>query len=855
CVSDIDGHSYHPTPTQRQVRPPTQPDFDASALRSRGNCVVNSALPCINTRVFRLFVFAIALAAVGVGQAQPEDTPRIRGAQAGFGGQFRNRHWTPLKVDVENPGAARSGLLVAETEGALSKQRVQFTRPVFLPAQSVRQFEFPILPDLRPSPPGKARFDRVVSVRLTDGGAQAWNQYEAIGSQVAEDAFFLLIADTSFTGYRGLREMTIGAEKRVFARAQVAPKNLPRRPLELRGFDAVVLAGLAETELSPLQARTLRDYVEVGGHLILLPTAAPGISPALAELLPGTFVSTQRVETLPMVAGEFVFTNGVNIARLVPEQGEVSVGTRERPWALTRSAGAGRVTMLAFDAGSEEFNVWPGAKDYWRELLGDAPQFFHHADRLLARAPQTERVLASLSGIKVLSRRGALLYLAGACGALLLVLGAFRFSARPERGWAVAGGLALVTGIGAVTMAARWKSLPEPFLNEVYVTTAQSGEDTARVQAALGLFSPKEGTFHLQTVTDSVSLIPGRSALTPPELVRLDYEARLSVSNLAVRADDLRTLIGRAPQAALRAPLLRTRIGADGLSLVLSNRSDTVLAGPFLKFDRFMVPLPDVAPGAQIERAGLRVNARSDSVELLRSARQQERERLREAFFPAPVYSADLLMSYDERRFQKLLRGREPLPVLFSWSDAPAFPLAGIEPPVARRAVGLLAVEGSVEYAGPTLLLPPGVMPLQLRNLGAHSFERSEGRFAGGRPGQVVVEFSLPPGCPALTAQELTVHFEFRGAAFQPEIYVAAGDFDLQGDLVQLLPRMERISATPPARVPDAGRFLRTGRRSVIVAVNVTHTAEGKRLGTTVNQNLHTWQIRDLDLELKGTTP
>jgi len=173
---------------------------------------------------------------------------------------------------------------------------------------------------------------------------------------------------------------------------------------------------------------------------------------------------------------------------------------------------------------------------------------------------------------------------------------------------------------------------------------------------------------------------------------------------------------------------------------------------------------------------------------------------------------------------------------------------------VARRAVGLLAVEGSIEFTGPTLLLPPGVMPLQLRNLGAHAFERSEGCFASGRPGQVALEFSLPPGCPSLTAQELTVHFEFRGAAFQPAVYVAQGDFNMQGELQQFLPRMEKISATPPARVPEPSRFLKAGARSVIVLVDITYSAEGKQLGTSMNPNLHTWQLRDLDLELKGTT-
>ena len=94
-------------------------------------------------------MLVLALAAAWEARAQ-EELPRIRGALPGFGGQFRNRHWAPLRVEVENPGPARTGLLVGETVGTFSGQRLQFTRPVFLPANSARQFEIPILPDLPP---------------------------------------------------------------------------------------------------------------------------------------------------------------------------------------------------------------------------------------------------------------------------------------------------------------------------------------------------------------------------------------------------------------------------------------------------------------------------------------------------------------------------------------------------------------------------------------------------------------------------------------------------------------------------------------------------------------------------------
>ena len=823
--------------------------------RTARRVVSQSIVSPDHNRLLRVLLLVAPVVFACVADAQP-DTPRVRSALVGLNGQFRNRHWTPLVVDVENPGPARTALLTAETTGANSGQRVQFTRTAFLPAQSLRRFEFPFLPDVRPSPTaGRIQLTRVVNVKVSDGGLHAWSQNDGIGNPVPEEAFFMMVVDSNFDGYRGLRELFIGAERRPFARALVPPRNFPRRPLDLRGFDALVLGGLAETELTPLQQRALLDFVELGGHLIVLPCAMPGISPVLAEVLPGTFVSTQKVETLPPVAGAFVFTNGLTIARLVPGECEVLAGTRERPWILSRHEGAGRVTMMGFEAGREEFSVWPGSVEFWREFLGAAPQFLHHADRVLAKSKDVERVLASLAGFKVLPRQGVLVYLATVVGGLLLVLVLCRVTSKPEWGWALAAVLALAGGIGAIAASARWKSSPQPFLNEVFVTTATSGADTGRVQAALGLFSPSERTYTIHTPSDRASVSPGRSATTPPEVFPLHYEERSSVSNLAVRADDLRAIAGRAPMAAVRAPAVRARVSADGVTLVVSNRSDTLLPGAFVKFNRFIAPLGDVASHTQLERAGLIESARSVSAGLLRSARDEQRERLREVFFPAPEYAAEILIKADERRFQRLLRGREPKPVLFSWSDEPAFPIASVEPPVARRAVGLLAVEGTVEYSGPVLHLPSGTMPLQLRNTRAQAFERAEGCFAGGRVAHIAVEFSLPAGCPSLNAQEMTVHFGYRGAAFEPDVFIAPADFKLPEDVEHSVSRMEKVAGSPPLRVPNPSRFLHAGQRSVIVVVRIGLSAEGRRLDLQINPNIHTWQLRDLDLDLKGTTP
>ena len=62
----------------------------------------------------------------------------------------------------------------------------------------------------------------------------------------------------------------------------------------------------------------------------------------------------------------------------------------------------------------------------------------------------------------------------------------------------------------------------------------------------------------------------------------------------------------------------------------------------------------------------------------------------------------------------------------------------------------------------------------------------------------------------------------------------------------------------PPSASPDAWTgSLSASRgassRKLLVAVRVAHTEEGRRLTANSTANFHLWQVRDLDLELKGT--
>ena len=151
-------------------------------------------------------------------------------------------------------GPARTALLTAEMDAHIAKQRLVFSRPVILPARSVRRFEFPIRPDAKPKPETeKVQFTKVVQVRLTDGAFGVLSQADAVASPIAEEAFCVLVLDTSMLGYMSLREGTVGPEKRPLVRLATPAKNFPRRAIDLSGFDAIVLGNVGENDFSPMQ--------------------------------------------------------------------------------------------------------------------------------------------------------------------------------------------------------------------------------------------------------------------------------------------------------------------------------------------------------------------------------------------------------------------------------------------------------------------------------------------------------------------------------------------------------------------------------------------------------------------------
>ena len=788
----------------------------------------------------------------------PESSlPKVRHATLGFMARSHNRSWGPLHVDIENPGPEREGYLVAEGLGEYCQQVTSFRRPVWIPAHAFRSVTYPAWSDHHPLEPGDPA-DELLRVKLTDGGVQVWSQLAAIGLPQPEESLLVMVSDARFPSYTFLDRKVATVRGRPLARSPELPTGLPRHPEEYAGIEVLVLGDPGEDALTPLQVEALRDWVRLGGCLIYTggPTADTEAMDEFRAMLPVDFLSRQGVSTLEDLrrwGPPPEFDENLAFYRMTLRDGRVILGTAQRPLAAARAEGAGQVVALALDTGNARFQTWDGAANFYRDLLNGAPHFFPQADRVMERSPSIAGLLSRLAGVRVLSRGVVSLYLALVVGGMMAVLVGFRFTRSPEWAWPVALALALAGGTAAIFGAARYKRQPQPYLNEIDLVATRTGQDVARVYATLGLFSPREQSYQLDLPDERVTVRPGRSETMPPQRFVMDWRNRLSVRDLHVRTEDMRTMFGQTARGPLPHPQAEFQVGPDGLKVRITNPGGQRLEDAFVKFNRLVLPVGDLPPGTVLERtAALGGEAGAETVyssRLVRSPGDELRAAVRALFFPDPVYTLGQGFSFADWIIRTRLQPRGESPALYGWSETPLFPVETVAPAAARRSVGLWAIESEVNYEGPTLVLPKGMLELQMKDNLSATLERAEGRFSGTRPAAMLAEFRLPAGCPDLQVTRARLYLAFRSGAYRAEVRLAPRD--LVAAPKPDPARFEPIPGGPVYVVADPQRYFNPRTRSFLASIQIEATEETGRSEAAAS-GVRYWQVRDLDMDLQG---
>jgi hypothetical protein len=300
-----------------------------------------------------------------------------------FGGRYRDQDWATLEVRLHNgPQPFRGEVCVGLPYNPDSFYT--FSRPVELAPNAESRFFLYVLP---------SRFEPRYQVYLYNTAGQQIDS-ESIRLQLTGNADFtvgvITNPDKLNTGSLprpGVFRVRQGGQRMVFV--PLAPADIPDRDNGLDTFDAIILANLDPTLLTPAQSRMLLGWVEEGGQIWLPGGSSFGTLAGMfdASLLPATSQGTMSLSQLsarllPDTALPVIRASGnqaLTIQKLVPAPGSVvtafQVGGEADglPLVVGRALGKGAIGISAFDLMTAPFNevVENSTGRYWG-ALGEA---------------------------------------------------------------------------------------------------------------------------------------------------------------------------------------------------------------------------------------------------------------------------------------------------------------------------------------------------------------------------------------------------------------------------------------------------------------------------------------------------
>lgn len=264
--------------------------------------------------------------------------------KVGFEGKFRHAAWSPIAVDVSHPAGFTGTLELAIPRNDLfsaARSYVRLSQPITLEAGENRRFWFTV--PLRGSP-----YPLTVTVKDRQGRILASHSRELRGGVVPGPLF--LVLDPAAVAWTFLTQEPIsqegaGASSEIVLTFVRHPSDLPADALALSSASALLIRDTFPLDaLSPEQVGAISAYVRAGGHVIITGGSSPPVFPlAWLSWLPEM---SGRVEALS-VGGALL-----PAWELYPVDGNAPPIVEPMLLWSSRSAGAGRATVIAFDPSS-----------------------------------------------------------------------------------------------------------------------------------------------------------------------------------------------------------------------------------------------------------------------------------------------------------------------------------------------------------------------------------------------------------------------------------------------------------------------------------------------------------------------
>nr|WP_315989291.1 hypothetical protein [Desulforamulus aquiferis] len=282
----------------------------------------------------------------------PQDKVRI-GVQPGLSGLYKVGFPTGLNITVYNQDQDLKGLLIVSPE---NNERdligptltTRFQRSIEIPAGSMVKTNLMV--------PGDLVNSNSVIQLVVDGKVVASTPIQ--GTAVNGGLIALSLGERPLRGgIAAWLDQTFGGQTAI---KYLAPNYLPEDTIELTLADIIIVDEQAVSQITPKQVELLKDWVSLGGLLIISGGAGTGAGGPLADISP-VIAEEQKIISadlggLRMVTGTMQVTTGKVV------QGEVTSKVNGVVVVASRSIGKGRVIYSGIsleNLTSESAAVWP----------------------------------------------------------------------------------------------------------------------------------------------------------------------------------------------------------------------------------------------------------------------------------------------------------------------------------------------------------------------------------------------------------------------------------------------------------------------------------------------------------------
>ncbi|MBI5367543.1 MAG: hypothetical protein HZA54_10940 [Planctomycetes bacterium] len=282
----------------------------------------------------------------------------------------REGDWSYALFEIVNSGAEFAGVAAVIVPGAPAV----FERELLLPPKSRRRVQVPFRGE---------RFAGDVTLRVlrSSDGAVVWTREVATQGLGALTRLVLAYGRRAETLAARLAPdpATEGGGLVSFCVRTLAADALAESGEGYAAAHALLLSGVPDGAFTAARARALADWVRSGGHLIFVweigwhpeTTLARDLAPPIE--LRGE-AEIRELEPFRAFHPQPPPATGLAVADVTPAAGaETLFACGERPLAVTRRLGFGRVTWIGFDLARPLWTSWPGTVPMLRGWLDLPP--------------------------------------------------------------------------------------------------------------------------------------------------------------------------------------------------------------------------------------------------------------------------------------------------------------------------------------------------------------------------------------------------------------------------------------------------------------------------------------------------